>query len=109
MIDKDLAAALLAVDLNADVLAIVTDVDAVYSGWGTPDQHPIRRASPEELDAADFASGSMGPKVQAACRFVEQGGQRAVITNLDNIVEAVTASDGSGGHTSAGTVVVPNN
>ena len=56
-----------------------------------------------------FASGSMGPKVDAACRFVEQGGQRAVITNLDNIVEAVTAGEGCGEQTSAGTVVVPNN
>ena len=49
VIDKDFASALLAVDLKADALIIATDVDAVYSGWGTPDQHAIRRASPSEL------------------------------------------------------------
>jgi carbamate kinase len=55
------------------------------------------------------ARGSMGPRVDAACRFVEQGRERAVITKLDNIVEAVTGGDGSGEQTSAGTGVVPNN
>jgi carbamate kinase len=95
VIDKDLAAALLAVDLNADVLAIVTDVDAVYSGWGTPDQHPIRRASPEELDAADFASGSMGPKVRAACRFVERTGGRAAIGSIQETAALVTGEAGT--------------
>jgi len=95
VIDKDLAAALLAVDLNADVLAIVTDVDAVYSGWGTPDQHAIRRASPEELDAADFASGSMGPKVQAACRFVERTGGRAAIGSIHETAALVTGEAGT--------------
>jgi len=95
VIDKDLAAALLAVDLNADVLAIVTDVDAVYSGWGTPDQHPIRRASPEELDAAAFASGSMGPKVRAACRFVERTGGRAAIGSIHETAALVTGEAGT--------------
>ena len=100
VIDKDLAAALLAVDLDADMLVIVTDVDAVYTGWGTPEQAPIRQTSPAELSASEFASGSMGPKVDAVCRFVEQGGHRAVITNLENIVDGVSGN--------AGTVVVPN-
>ena len=95
VIDKDLAAALLAIDLNADVLAIVTDVDAVYSGWGTPDQHPIRRASPEELDAAAFASGSMGPKVRAACRFVERTGGRAAIGSIHETAALVTGEAGT--------------
>ena len=61
VIDKDLASALLATALEADALLIVTDVDAVYSGWGTPEQRAIRRASPEALDASEFAEGSMGP------------------------------------------------
>ena len=74
VIDKDLASALLAADLGADVLAIVTDVDAVYTGWGTPEQEPIRRVTPAELATSEFAEGSMGPKVKAACTFVEQTG-----------------------------------
>ena len=82
VIDKDLASALLAEALEADVLAIVTDVDAVYSGWGTPEQQAIRRATPAELAASEFAEGSMGPKVRAACQFVERTGKRAVIGSI---------------------------
>jgi carbamate kinase len=78
VIDKDLASALLARGLGADALAIVTDVDAVYADWGTPRQRAIRRASPEALLAAEFAEGSMGPKVRAACSFVETGGLAAI-------------------------------
>ena len=66
---------MLAIDLDADVLAIVTDVDAVYEGWGTPEQRAIRRATPESLAASEFAAGSMGPKVHAACQFVERTGK----------------------------------
>jgi carbamate kinase len=79
VIDKDLASALLARDLGAHALLIVTDVDAVYQGWGTPDQAAIRRASPEALGSTAFAEGSMGPKVRAACSFVEETGGLAVI------------------------------
>jgi carbamate kinase len=82
VIDKDLASALLAQDLKADALAIVTDVDAVYTGWGTPEQRAIRRATPEALSATEFAAGSMGPKVRAACSFVEQTGGQAVIGSI---------------------------
>jgi carbamate kinase len=82
VIDKDLASALLAADLKADVLAIVTDVDAVYTAWGTPEQEAIRRITPQELGASEFAEGSMGPKVKAACTFVEQTGGRAVIGSI---------------------------
>jgi carbamate kinase len=82
VIDKDLASALLAVDLKADVLAIVTDVDGVYEGWGTPDQRLIEHATPGELAKTEFAEGSMGPKVKAACRFAEQTGGRAVIGSI---------------------------
>jgi carbamate kinase len=82
VIDKDLASALLARDLRADALLIVTDVDAVYSGWGTPEQRPIRRASPAALLATEFAEGSMGPKVRAACAFVEETGGLAVIGTM---------------------------
>jgi carbamate kinase len=82
VIDKDLASALLARDLEADVLAIVTDVDAVYEGWGTPDQRAIRRATPDALAESEFASGSMGPKVKAACSFVAETGGLAVIGSV---------------------------
>jgi carbamate kinase len=79
VIDKDLASALLAADLGADALLIVTDVDGVYSGWGTPDEHVIGLTTTAALSAGEFAEGSMGPKVKAACLFVEQTGGFAAI------------------------------
>ena len=104
VIDKDLGAALLARTVEVDVLVVATDVPQAVLRFGAPDAEPIGRVTVKELRdlAAEghFASGSMGPKVDAVCRFVEQGGQRAVITNLENIVEGVAGN--------AGTVVVPN-
>ena len=82
VIDKDLASALLAEDLRADALLIVTDVEAVYDGWGTSAQRAIRRASPEALAALEFAPGSMEPKVRAACSFVEHTGGVAAIGSI---------------------------
>ena len=82
VIDKDLASALLAEELRADALTIVTDVDAVYDGWGTPEQRAIRRAAPEALAGTEFAAGSMGPKVKAACSFVERTGGFAAIGSI---------------------------
>jgi len=82
VIDKDLASALLAKDLHADALLIVTDVDAVYADWGTPEQRAIRRATPEALAGTEFAAGSMGPKVRAACSFVEETGGLAAIGSI---------------------------
>jgi carbamate kinase len=100
VIDKDLASALLAIDLDADVLAIVTDVDAVYEGWGTDTQRPIRHATPGLLARSEFAAGSMGPKVQAACEFVERTGKRAAIGSIAD-TEALVRGE-------AGTVVAPD-
>lgn len=71
VIDKDLAAGLLARTLGAGAFLMLTDVDAVYQDWGTPHAKVIRRASPQALAATRFASGSMGPKVEAACEFVK--------------------------------------
>jgi carbamate kinase len=106
VIDKDLGAVVLAHALDADVLVIATDVDAAVLGFGTPQARPLGRVAVAELRsyAADghFASGSMGPKVEAVCRFVEQGGSRSVITSLDRIAEAVQDPSGA-----VGTVVVP--
>jgi carbamate kinase len=92
VIDKDLASALLAKDLHADALAIVTDVDAVYADWGTPDQRAIRRATPDALADTEFAAGSMGPKVRAACSFVEQTGGLAAIGSIKDTPVTLEAS-----------------
>jgi carbamate kinase len=97
VIDKDLAGALLARQLGADVLVIATDVEHAILDFGTDRARPLGRVTPAQLraHAADgqFASGSMGPKVEAAIRFVEQGGTRSVITSLQRIGDAVTATD----------------
>ncbi len=80
--DKDLASALLAAELGADALLLLTDVDAVYRDWGGPDAAPIRRMSPEEAVSLDLPEGSMGPKAVAACRFALAGGRVAAIGAL---------------------------
>jgi carbamate kinase len=99
VVDKDLTAALLARTVRAQILVIATDVDAVMVDWGTDRAAPLREVTAERLRrlAADgqFASGSMGPKVDAACRFVEAGGERAVIASLDRIADAVTGAAGT--------------
>jgi carbamate kinase len=104
VIDKDLGAALLAETTGAEVLVIATDVPHAVIRWGTPDAEPLGTLSVAQLRAyaaeCHFASGSMGPKVDAVCRFVEATGQRGVITSLDQITAAVAGD--------AGTVVVPN-
>ena len=79
VVDKDLTAALLAEAVNADALLLLTDVDAVIDGYGTPSARPIRRATPAELRARSFPAGSMGPKVEAACRFATATGGLAAI------------------------------
>jgi carbamate kinase len=98
VIDKDLASELLAREVGADLLVMVTDIDAVYTDWGTPQQRALGRVTPSELRELPFAAGSMGPKVKAAIRFVEHTGGRAAIGSLADI-EAIVAGD-------AGTQVV---
>lgn len=95
VIDKDLASELLAREVGADLLVMATDVDGVYDGWGTPDQHRIDHVTPDELRARPFAAGSMGPKVEAATRFVEATGKRAAIGALDEIEEIVEGRAGT--------------
>jgi carbamate kinase len=95
VIDKDLASALLAVDLKADVLAIVTDVDAVYSGWGTPEQRPIHTTTPAALADSEFAAGSMGPKVRAAREFVQRTGRMAAIGSIADTAALVRGEAGT--------------
>jgi carbamate kinase len=82
VIDKDFAGALLATLLHADAFLMLTDVDAAYEGWGTPDARPIHSTTPDALARLEFAAGSMGPKVDAACRFVRGNGGIAAIGSL---------------------------
>jgi carbamate kinase len=98
VIDKDLASQLLAREVGADLFVMVTDVDGVYTGWGTPEQRKLEKVTPSELRELPFAAGSMGPKVEAAVRFVEATGNRAAIGGL-NEIEAIVDGD-------AGTQVV---
>ncbi len=72
VIDKDLSAALLARQIEADALLILTDADAVYVDWGMPGQRPLTQVTPEQLNGMTFDAGSMGPKVAACCRFVDE-------------------------------------
>ena len=99
VIDKDAASALLAESIAADVLLLLTDVAAVWTRWPMAAGHPIRHATPAALRAMTFAAGSMGPKVEAACRFVERTGRIAAIGAIED-AEAVLAGE-------AGTVVQP--
>jgi carbamate kinase len=95
VIDKDLASAVLAALLQADALLIITDVDAVYSDWGTPQQTAIRHATPADLVNAEFAEGSMGPKVSAACQFVQEGGGFAAIGSIDDAPALLAGTAGT--------------
>ena len=95
VIDKDLASSLLARDLGAGVLVLATDVDGVYTGWGTPEQRRLDRVTVAELRGGDFPAGSMGPKVDAVCRFVEHAGGRAAIGALADIEGLVAGEAGT--------------
>jgi carbamate kinase len=95
VIDKDFASELLAREVAADLFLMVTDVDGVYTGWGTPDRRKLERTTPEELRRLDFAAGSMGPKVEAACRFVERTSGRAAIGGLVEIERIVDGTAGT--------------
>jgi carbamate kinase len=99
VVDKDLTTSVLAEALDADVLLILTDVPHVMRGFGTPDAEPILRATPASLQREDFASGSMGPKVAAACRFVELTGDLAAIGRLEDAQDILAGK--------AGTVITP--
>jgi carbamate kinase len=95
VIDKDLAAALLASSLEADALLLLTDVPAVEADWRTPVARPIHEASVGELRGMSFASGSMGPKVEAACRFIAAGGGFAGIGALDDAAAILRGERGT--------------
>lgn len=99
VVDKDHTASVLARSLSADALMILTDVAHVFRDFGTPDQQAIRRTTPADLRRHDFPAGSMGPKVEAACRFVEATGATAGIGRLKDVQAILEGT--------AGTVISP--
>ncbi|MBI6818948.1 carbamate kinase [Pseudomonas syringae] len=95
VIDKDLCSAMLAEELESDLLLIATDVDAVYVDFGKPTQKAIGQAHPDEMEKLGFAAGSMGPKVQAACEFARHTGKVAAIGSLSDIEAIVQGHAGT--------------
>ncbi len=95
VIDKDLATEVLAESLEADALLLLTDVPYVVRGYGTPDATPITRSTPAGLRREDFAAGSMGPKVEAVCRFVEVTGDMAAIGALQDAALILQGTSGT--------------
>ena len=85
----------MAFELDADLLIMATDTDGVYTDWGGDSQKIISRTTPEEIGQYTFDKGSMGPKVEAACNFVERSGQRAVIGSLNDLKKMVDSLAGT--------------
>ena len=95
VVDKDLGSAFLAECIGADALMLLTDVPAVEIGFGADHAHPIGRTTVGALQAQSFAAGSMGPKVEGACRFVEHTGQTAMIGLLDRAPKLLAQKEGT--------------
>jgi carbamate kinase len=93
VIDKDLGSSLLARNLGADAFIISTAIDAVYLNFGEKNQKPLRRVSLAEikryLEEGHFKPGSMRPKIEAVIEFLEAGGEKAIITSPENLLNAV--------------------
>lgn len=104
VIDKDLTSTLLSRQVEADLLVIATDVEHAVLDWGTPQARPVGRVTASQIrahiTAGEFGEGSMLPKIEAVTRFVEEGGQMAVVTALPRIADAVSGE--------VGTVIVPD-
>lgn len=95
VIDKDMSAAFLAKQLDADALLILTDADAVYLDWGKPTQHALRSTTPSELAQFEFDAGSMGPKIEASCEFIQQGGKVVGIGALEDGLQILQGQAGT--------------
>jgi carbamate kinase len=95
VIDKDLASELLARELDADVFVMATDINGVYTDFGTPQQRMLGQITTSELKKLKFAAGSMGPKVAAAIQFAELTGKRAAIGTLNDIDAIVEGKKGT--------------
>ncbi|HEY1231689.1 MAG TPA: carbamate kinase, partial [Ramlibacter sp.] len=100
VIDKDLTGSMLAEALECDAFLILTDVPRVMKDFGTPQATEIGHTTPHELRSIDFPAGSMGPKVEAVCRFVETTGDMAAIGKLDQALQILAGK--------AGTIITPN-
>jgi len=107
VVDKDLTASLLARDLDADALVLLTDVAAVELDFGTPSARAIRRADPATLRSHRFPPGSMGPKVEAVCRFAEATGRPAMIGRLTDAAALVEGTSGTYVRTGVEPVIEP--
>ena len=99
VVDKDAATSVLAESIDADIFVMATDADAVFVDWGTPSARALSEVTTTELRSYDFVAGSMGPKVDAAVRFVEHTGRRAVIGRLSDLERLLAGT--------AGTTIVP--
>ena len=99
VVDKDLSSEILASEINADILLILTNVDYVYLNYGSTNQIPIRKIQLQKLKElyikGIFPPGSMGPKILSAIRFIEKGGKRAIITSIENAAEAISGNKGT--------------
>ncbi len=99
VIDKDRASALLACELGVDLFAISTDTDFVYLDYKKPSQHPLTRISAADIEAylraGQFPPGNMGPKIEAALRFLRYGGREVIITGYEHLCAAVAGADGT--------------
>ncbi|MEZ8637048.1 carbamate kinase [Vibrio cyclitrophicus] len=95
VIDKDMSAAFLAKQLDADALLILTDAEAVYLDWGKPTQHALRSTTPSELAKFTFDAGSMGPKIEASCEFINQGGKVVGIGALEDGLQILQGQAGT--------------
>jgi carbamate kinase len=95
VIDKDLCSELLARELDADLFVMLTDADAVYLDWGKPSQRAIRSATAASLADVGLAAGSMGPKVDAACRFAQETGKKAAIGALADLSRILSGEAGT--------------
>lgn len=99
VIDKDLTSSVLATDVRADLLVILTAVDGVYLDWGQPTERRLGAVTLAEcrryIDEGHFPAGSMGPKVEAVYGFLQQGGKRGLITNAENLADALDGRAGT--------------
>lgn len=99
VIDKDLASEQLAEDVGAEILLILTDVENVFINYNEPDEKPLGEVSVAEMEGylkdGEFAKGSMKPKVKAGIRFVKSGGERAIITSLDKVIDGLEGKAGT--------------
>jgi carbamate kinase len=99
VVDKDRVSSILATQLNAEVLMILTNVDAVFEGWGTPKARPIRHMTVAQAEAmiagGSLDAGGMKPKIEAAAAFIRRGGKRAIIARLSDGPAALRGETGT--------------